>query len=170
MESLQLQQTISCWLFLQRKNSFYRYLECVHSYILLTYVPSNLSGPLRKFMSLLTRLGSIGTAPVPSAGIVIIITCYETTFGGSEVPYGVAFLFAFDWLIDRFCTMFNVMGDTIVAAVVSSRLDEEAHEEFLNRVVKVDGHESIEPEKTERMGNCQVEDHDTPDAESQKSQ
>lgn len=98
---------------------------------------------------------------------MIIITCYETTFGGSEVPYGVAFLFAFDWLIDRFCTMFNVMGDTIVAAVVSSRLDEEAHGDFLKSVVKVDEHESVEPEK---MGNCKVEDHDTPDAESQKSQ
>lgn len=170
MVSLQLQLTISCWLCLQREYSFNLCLECIHCHILLTYVPSNLPRPIRKLTSLLTRLGSIGTAPVPSAGIVIIITCYETTFGGSEVPYGVAFLFAFDWLIDRFCTMFNVMGDTIVAAVVSSRLDEDAHGDFLKSVVEVDGRESIEPGKTERMAEHQVEDPYTPDAASQNSQ
>lgn len=103
-------------------------------------------------------LGSIGTAPVPSAGIVIIITCYEAAFGGSDVPYGVAFLFAFDWLIDRFCTMFNVMGDTIVAAVVSSRLHEAPLEEFLKSVDKDDDKGSTEREETERMGNYQVDE------------
>lgn len=49
-------------------------------------------------------LGSIGTAPVPSASIVLIITTYQTAFGG-DVPYGIEFIFAIDWLVDRFRTM-----------------------------------------------------------------
>jgi Na+/H+-dicarboxylate symporter len=82
-------------------------------------------------------LGSIGTAPVPSASIVLIITSYQTAFGG-DVPYGIEFIFAIDWLIDRFRTMFNVCGDTVVAALVASRLDEESTDEFLKKVEKVE--------------------------------
>lgn len=82
-------------------------------------------------------LGSIGTAPVPSASIVLIITTYQTAFGG-DVPYGIEFIFAIDWLVDRFRTMFNICGDTVVAALVSSRLDEESTEEFLKNVEKVE--------------------------------
>ena len=80
-------------------------------------------------------LGSIGTAPVPSASIVLIITTYQTAFGG-DVPYGIEFIFAIDWLIDRFRTMFNICGDTVVSALVASRLDEENTEEFLKKVEK----------------------------------
>lgn len=54
----------------------------------------------------LFSLGTIGAAPVPSAGIVLILTCYETTFGSpGEVPYGFGFIIAIDWLTDRFITM-----------------------------------------------------------------
>jgi Na+/H+-dicarboxylate symporter len=83
-------------------------------------------------------LGSIGTAPVPSASIVLIITTYQTAFGG-DVPYGIEFIFAIDWLVDRFRTMFNICGDTVVSALVASRLDEENTEEFLKKVEKLEG-------------------------------
>jgi Na+/H+-dicarboxylate symporter len=82
-------------------------------------------------------LGSIGTAPVPSASIVLIITTYQTAFGG-DVPYGIEFIFAIDWLVDRFRTMFNICGDTVVAALVASRLNDENTEEFLKNVEKVE--------------------------------
>lgn len=102
-------------------------------------------------------MGSIGTAPVPSASIVLIITTYQTTFGGSDVPYGIEFIFAIDWLIDRFRTVFNVCGDTVVAALVASRLDESETEEFLKKVDAVEkgnvGDIDTEHEKTERMVN-----------------
>ena len=75
---------------------------------------------------------------MPSASIVLIITTYQTAFGG-DVPYGIEFIFAIDWLVDRFRTMFNICGDTVVSALVASRLDEESAEEFLKKVEKVEG-------------------------------
>lgn len=61
--------------------------------------------------------------------------------------------------------MFNVCGDTVVAALVASRLDESETEEFLKKVEAVekekggdfdterDKSEKMEPEETERMAN-----------------
>ena len=53
--------------------------------------------------------------------------------------------------------MFNVCGDTVVAALVASRLDESETEEFLKRVEAVEkengGGIDTEPDKTERMAN-----------------
>jgi len=122
-------------------------------------------------IGLSATLGSIGTAPVPSASIVLIITTYQTTFGGSDVPYGIEFIFAIDWLIDRFRTVFNVCGDTVVAALVASRLDESETEEFLKKVEAVEKENGrdfdTEPEKTERMAN-KIEECEMADAEGLK--
>jgi Na+/H+-dicarboxylate symporter len=77
-------------------------------------------------LAFVSTLGTIGAAPIPSAGMILTLTIYETTFGtidGSAVPYGFGFILAIDWLADRFVTMFNVMGDTVVAALVSRDLD-----------------------------------------------
>ncbi len=44
-------------------------------------------------------LGSMGTAPVPSAVIVLVLTTYTTTFGspeGHSDPAGLGYLFAID--------------------------------------------------------------------------
>lgn len=53
--------------------------------------------------------------------------------------------------------MFNVCGDTVVAALVASRLDESETEEFLKKVEAVEkenvGDIDTEHEKTERMVN-----------------
>ena len=54
------------------------------------------------------------------------------------MPYGIEFIFAIDWLVDRFRTMFNICGDTVVAALVASRLDEETAGEFLKKVEEVE--------------------------------
>ena len=77
-------------------------------------------------LAFVATLGTIGAAPIPSAGMVLTLTVYETVFGttnGSALPYGLGFILAIDWLADRFVTMFNVMGDTVVAALVSSDID-----------------------------------------------
>lgn len=39
-----------------------------------------------------STLGSIGAAPVPSAGLVILITVWETVFPGKEIPQAVAYV------------------------------------------------------------------------------
>ena len=64
-------------------------------------------------------------APVPSAVIILILTSYATTFGsppGGGEPNGLAYLFAIDWLLDRFRTVVNVTGDLTVTAIVNKRV------------------------------------------------
>ena len=39
-----------------------------------------------------STLGSIGAAPVPSAGLVILITVWETVFPGKQIPQAVAYV------------------------------------------------------------------------------
>lgn len=71
-------------------------------------------------------LGSMGTAPVPSASLVLILTSYSTTFGSSAgAPAGFPYLLAIDWLVDRLATMFNVSGDLIVTAIVANKVEKD---------------------------------------------
>jgi Na+/H+-dicarboxylate symporter len=75
---------------------------------------------------IIATLGSIGTAPVPSASLVLIITAYNTVFEGSGMPNGFGYIFAIDWFMDRMRTVTNVTGDCIVSGIVAYRnpLDE----------------------------------------------
>jgi Na+/H+-dicarboxylate symporter len=68
---------------------------------------------------IITTIGSAGAAPVPSSGLVLILTAYNTTFNTVGVPNGFQYIVAIDWLLDRFDTMLNVTGDSMVAAMVS---------------------------------------------------
>merc|ERR1719373_613093 len=72
-------------------------------------------------------MGSIGTAPVPSASLVLIITAYNTVFNGSGMPNGFGYILAIDWFMDRFRTVTNVTGDCVVTGIVAYRcpIDEE---------------------------------------------
>jgi Na+/H+-dicarboxylate symporter len=69
---------------------------------------------------LITTIGSVGTAPVPSSSLVLIITAYNTVFGTTGTPNGFGYLIAIDWFIDRCCTVTNVTGDCVVAGIVGS--------------------------------------------------
>lgn len=53
---------------------------------------------------ILSTVGSVGTAPVPSSALVLIITAYNTVFGGSGTPNGFEFIVAIDWFLDRCIT------------------------------------------------------------------
>ena len=72
---------------------------------------------------IIATVGSIGTAPVPSASLVLIITAYNTVFNTTGVPYGFEYIFAIDWFMDRCRTVTNVTGDTVVTGIVASRCD-----------------------------------------------
>merc|ERR1712048_435075 len=50
---------------------------------------------------ILATVGSAGTAPVPSASLVLIITAYNTVFGTTGTPNGFEFILAIDWFMDR---------------------------------------------------------------------
>lgn len=69
---------------------------------------------------LLSTLGSAGTAPVPSASLVLIITAYNTVFDTTGTPEAFGLIFAVDWLMDRFRTTLNVTGDTFMARIVTA--------------------------------------------------
>lgn len=75
---------------------------------------------------IISTVGSIGTAPIPSAGLVLIITAYNTVFNTTGVPDGFGYVIAIDWFIDRLETTINVTGDAIVAGLVAktSHLEE----------------------------------------------
>ena len=62
-------------------------------------------------------LASIGTAAVPSAGIVMLVIVLEAI--GVPVA-GIALIFGVDRILDMCRTMTNVTGDATVAAVVAS--------------------------------------------------
>ncbi len=70
---------------------------------------------------ILATIGSAGAAPVPSSGLVLVITAYNTVFGTSGVPNGFEFVVAIDWFLDRFVTALNVTGDTVVCGIVAAR-------------------------------------------------
>ena len=68
---------------------------------------------------ILATVGSAGTAPVPSASLVLIITAYNTVFGTTGTPDGFSFILAIDWFMDRCRTVVNVTGDAVVTGLVA---------------------------------------------------
>jgi solute carrier family 1 (neutral amino acid transporter) protein 5 len=68
---------------------------------------------------IIATVGSAGTAPVPSAGLVLIITAYNTVFGTTGIPDGFSYVVAIDWFLDRCITVTNVTGDAMVCGMVS---------------------------------------------------
>lgn len=70
---------------------------------------------------IIATIGSMGTAPVPSAGLVLMITAYNTVFGTADVPHGFGYIVAIDWFMDRCQAACNITGDCIVTAIVAHR-------------------------------------------------
>lgn len=66
-------------------------------------------------------LASIGTAAVPSAGLVMLIIVLQQLEFPDEVIFGgVAILFAVDRILDMCRTTCNITGDSMVAVMVAS--------------------------------------------------
>ena len=80
-------------------------------------------------LAILSTIGSAGTAPVPSAGLVMVLTAYNSVFGTSGVPDGFEFVVAIDWFLDRLQTVVNVTGDSIVAASIAHKVSLEVEDE-----------------------------------------
>lgn len=69
---------------------------------------------------IISTIGSVGTAPVPSASLVLIITAYNTVFNTVGTPDGFEFILAIDWFMDRLRTTLNVSGDAVVTGMVAN--------------------------------------------------
>jgi Na+/H+-dicarboxylate symporter len=68
---------------------------------------------------IIATFGTMGTAPVPSASLKLIVTAYNTVFNSTGTPDGFSYIFAVDWFMDRCRTVVNVTGDTFVTAIIS---------------------------------------------------
>jgi len=86
-------------------------------------------------MVLLSTLGAVGTAPVPSASLVLIITAFNTVFSTTGTPATFSYILAVDWLMDRCRTTLNVSGDAMVCRVITAmcHMEPDEQEETLAR-------------------------------------
>lgn len=73
---------------------------------------------------LVSTVGAVGSAPVPSAGIVMTITIWNSVFPHIPLPSTFSFILATDWLTDRFITATNVTGDSVIARVIAEMVGE----------------------------------------------
>ena len=39
------------------------------------------------------------------------------------MPAGLGYIFAFDWLLDRLITMFNILGDLAVTGIIANKVN-----------------------------------------------
>jgi len=70
-------------------------------------------------LAIIASIGSMGSAPVPSGSLVLIITAYNTVFNATGVPKGFEFIIPIDWFLGRAQTILNITGDAVVAGMVS---------------------------------------------------
>ncbi len=75
-----------------------------------------------QLMIILTAtLASIGTAAVPSAGLImLVIVLQQLGFDQAVMAGGIAILFGVDRILDMARTVCNITGDSMVATVVAS--------------------------------------------------
>jgi Na+/H+-dicarboxylate symporter len=68
-------------------------------------------------------LASIGSAAVPSAGMVMLVIVLESIgFPAELLPIGLALIFAVDRPLDMCRTVVNVTGDATVSMLVAKSL------------------------------------------------
>ncbi|GLD96093.1 hypothetical protein PINS_up004771 [Pythium insidiosum] len=73
---------------------------------------------------LVSVLSSIGVAPIPNAGLVMVYSIWSTIFPNEELPSSFSYLVAIIWYLDRVETACNVVGDTYVTRIVAEQVDE----------------------------------------------
>lgn len=70
---------------------------------------------------LLAMMSSIGTAPIPNAGLVYVVMLMEA--GGIEnarlQSFGLGLIYMFDWLVDRVETAQNVTSDSFISKILA---------------------------------------------------
>lgn len=67
---------------------------------------------------LLATLASIGTTPIPSSSLVLVVMIANSV--GIEVTGMFAVIVAIDWFLDRFRTAVNVSGDLFAVQILTS--------------------------------------------------
>ncbi len=80
-------------------------------------IPLDMAGQL--MVVLTATLASIGTAGVPSAGIIMLIIVLQSVGLGAQVESGIALILGVDRILDMSRTVVNVTGDLTCAAFIA---------------------------------------------------
>lgn len=86
-------------------------------------------------VSITATAASIGAAGIPQAGLVTMVMVLETV---GLPPEDVTIILAVDWLLDRFRTAINVLGDSIGAGLVY-HLSKDELDDFGKVAAKTEG-------------------------------
>lgn len=70
-------------------------------------------------VGIMGTIGAVGAAPVPAAGLVVLITTYNTVFSATGLPSTFSYIMAFEWLLDRFTTVVNVTSDAVICGAMT---------------------------------------------------
>ncbi len=93
-------------------------------FIMQVIWPEGLTFTNQLTIILTALLASIGSAAVPSAGMVMLVIVLESVGFPSELlPIGLALIFAVDRPLDMCRTVINVTGDATVATLVAKSVD-----------------------------------------------
>ncbi|KDO26477.1 hypothetical protein SPRG_08280 [Saprolegnia parasitica CBS 223.65] len=99
--------------------------------------PVDLSSSQLIVLYCMSLLGAMGTAPIPNAGLVMLLTVWKTVLPHESVPPSFALVVAMDFLIDRISTALNVHGNVIVTRILAEYVDdvEDVEDPASSRVV-----------------------------------
>lgn len=93
-------------------------------FIMQVIWPEGLTFTNQLIIVLTALLASIGSAAVPSAGMVMLVIVLESIgFPAELLPIGLALIFAVDRPLDMCRTVVNVTGDATVSMIVAKSLD-----------------------------------------------
>ncbi|WP_370392549.1 dicarboxylate/amino acid:cation symporter [uncultured Winogradskyella sp.] len=93
-------------------------------FIMQVIWPEGLGFTNQLVIVLTALLASIGSAAVPSAGMVMLVIVLESiNFPSELLPIGLALIFAVDRPLDMCRTVVNVTGDATVSMLVAKSLD-----------------------------------------------
>jgi len=99
-------------------------------------------------ISITATAASIGAAGIPQAGLVTMVMVLETV---GLPPDDITIILAVDWLLDRFRTTINVVGDSVGAGIVNHLSAGE-----LDAMDKIDGREETIPLTQNDNGELKV--------------
>ncbi|EQC40947.1 hypothetical protein SDRG_02010 [Saprolegnia diclina VS20] len=88
------------------------------------YVFAQLGAPQMAVLFFVSLLGCVGTAPIPQAGLAMLMTVWRTTLPNEDLPHAFVYVVAIDFLIDRINTMVNINGNMIITRILADQFDE----------------------------------------------
>ncbi|KAF1326740.1 Dicarboxylate/amino acid:cation symporter, partial [Globisporangium splendens] len=74
-------------------------------------------------LAIVSSISSLGVAPVPHSGLVMVITVWRTVFSHS-LPPAFSILVGTDWILNRMRAIVNITNDTILARIIAEQCDE----------------------------------------------